>query len=748
MRVDRRWTLCGCAMLLAALLAPARAARAQAPSTRGAVVTEVKMNGVRSVGAKELRLGLATRASACKSFIYTPICFFSRAGTFTRRAYFDPIEAQRDAIRIRLFYWRRGYRDAQVKMTSQSKGGRIAVAFNVIENEPTRIDTLIVEQPDTLLSRRVLRNALTVQTGDPLDMVALDSARQRLRAALWDRGYADAAVDVDTSAVSNATNRGPVTINVRPGPRTIVGSIQVEGNRTIETRTVKRLLHLASGDLYRREDLLESTRALYLSGLFNNVELIAEPSSDSVKKLVATVIEAPLRRVETTAGFTTADFLQLETVWTRNNFLRGARRLTVRGTVSNLLARNLNGSAIFYDVTNGALGGERDQFLRPTWSASMDFLQPWAFGPDNQLGASIFTHRRSVPGVVTDVGAGATMAFTHRPNLRTSVTLGYTFEASAIDASDVYFCVSVGLCVRSAIDVVSKRNPLAPISLVAAYDNSNDPFVPTRGVRTRIDIEHASQFTGSDFAYNRIAVTGSAYYRLTRRSVLAGRIRLGAVRALANTNRLLGVQDATADVVLHPRKFFFAGGSRSVRGYGENQLGPRVLTIDPARLTDTTLASPCTSASLLNGSCDPNTAGVKASDFQPRPVGGTSLAEASVELRFPVLTSFGLSGAVFIDGAVVGTSRFSDLLGATATITPGFGVRFTTPVGPVRLDLGIRPRVVERLPVITQVGTADSSFRLVSLRTPRRYDQAEATGGALKQLLSRLTLHFAIGPAF
>ncbi len=735
-------------VLTTALIAPAFMLRAQNPANGGALVTEVKLNGVRAVDADALREGLVTRSSSCKSILYTPVCYFSRSGTFTQREYLDPVEMQRDAIRIRLFYWRRGYRDVEVTVNPRSKGGRVEVAFDVIENEPTRVDTLIVEQADSVLPSGVVRNALTVQGGDPLNMVALDSARVSLRNALWNRGYADAKVEIDTSAVSNETNRGPVTIGVRPGALAIVGNIRIDGNDAINPQTVRRLLRLAPGDAYRREDLLESTRALYLSGLFNSVEITAEPGGDSVKTIVASVREAPLHRLEVTGGVTTADFLQFDAQWRRNHFAGGARRLTVRGIVGNLLARNFNGSAFFYDVTSGARDAEREQFLRPTWSASVEFLQPWAFGPRNQLGASIYTHRRSVPGVVTDVGAGATMAFTHAANVRTSATLGYTFEASAIEASDVYFCVSVGLCVRNAINVVSQRNPLAPISFVASFDNTNDPFEPRHGIRARADLEHASEFTGSDFAFNRIAATASIYRRMTRRSVLAGRLRLGAVRALASSNRLLGVADASGTPVLHPRKFFFAGGSRSVRGYGENQLGPRVLTIDPARLTDTTLAAPCTNASLVDGTCDPNTIGIGAGAFQPRPLGGTRMVEANVELRFPVLASLGLSGAVFVDGAVVGTTRFTALLGSTATITPGFGVRFKTPVGPVRLDLGVRPRVVERLPVITQVTAADSSFQLITLRTSRRFDQAEATGGFLKQIFSRLTLHLAIGPAF
>jgi outer membrane protein assembly factor BamA len=272
--------------------------------------------------------------------------------------------------------------------------------------------------------------------------------------------------------------------------------------------------------------------------------------------------------------------------------------------------------------------------------------------------------------------------------------------------------------------------------------------VPTRGVLGRLDLEHASRSTGSDYEYNRATLTASTYRQVGERSVLAGRIRLGVVRALAGTNSALGLGSDTASLVIHPRKQFFSGGSRSVRGYGENQLGPRVLTIDPAKLISTDLAAPCTLSQLADGSCDPNQAGVRARDFQPRPLGGTSLAEASLEYRFPLSWVQGLTGAVFVDGAIVGTRRYADIIGTTAAITPGFGVRFATPVGPVRLDLGIRPRVVEQLPVITQVTDSAGGFRLVTLNTKRRYDPADTGGGGLRRILSRLTLHLAIGPAF
>jgi len=728
--------------------APAHSQRTVAEQEGHPLVRSVALRGVSKVDRRLLVEGLATKSSKCKNVLYAPICLITRSPVFSVRRYLDLTELRRDDLRIRLFYWRRGYRDVQVTSKVNPTGGGVRVVFDLKENEPTVIEKLSVEQKDTVLPSAVVARSIQLKEKDPLDLVAMDSSMILLHEALWERGYADADVQLDTSKVDNARNAGPVTIVLDPGPRTTVAAIDIDGNKEVADLTIRRMLRFQVGGRYRRSALLESQRDLYLSGLFSEVDVGVRQGFDSAKTVEVRLTEAPLRNIDLKAGFTTADFLQFESLFTRYNFLGGARRLTLRGTVSNLLANQLNGNGVFYDVTNGALPGEREPFLRPTWSASLELTQPWFLKAGNQLTASVFTHRRSVPGVVTDVGAGGTISMTRSLGIRTNTTLGYTYEASRIEASDVYFCVAAGVCVPSTVRVIAQRHPLSPIAFVTRYDGTNSPFTPTQGMRGRVELEYASRFTASDYQYGRANATASKYFRTSRTTVLAARVRLGFVRALPGTNRTLGIPGDTASLVLHPRKQFFAGGSQSVRGYGENQLGPRVLTIDPAKLTDTSRSTSCTLSQLVDGTCDPNQAGVRARDFQPRPLGGTSLAEGSVEYRFPITFAQGLTGAVFVDGAVVGTRRFSDLFGATGAVTPGFGVRFTTPVGPVRLDLGIRPRTVDDLPVITQVTDSTGHLQLVTLKTRRRFDESETSGRSLRKVLNRLTLHLAIGPAF
>src|SRR6185503_6507345 len=143
------------------------------------------------------------------------------------------------------------------------------------------------------------------------------------------------------------------------------------------------------------------------------------------------------------------------------------------------------------------------------------------------------------------------------------------YEVSRIDASDVYFCVSFGVCLSPTVDVLANGSVLSPLASVTQVDFSNDPFTPDRGYRARFDLEHASRVTGSDFRYNRLELTGSTYRSMSRTSVLAFHARVGWVRSMQGTNQALGVVGADDDPVVHPRKRFYAGGAQSVRGFGE-----------------------------------------------------------------------------------------------------------------------------------------------------------------------------------
>jgi outer membrane protein assembly factor BamA len=725
-----------------ALLA-ARGARAQStpPEDRThPVVDAVTFVGVtKVVDKKDMASGLATQPSGCKSLLLKPFCLFTKSHLVYDTRTLDHVELARDVVRIKVYYYRRGFRETEVDTVvarARNHTNRVRVTFRVTEGKPVLVKSLIVEQPDSVLKKSTLRQTVLVHPGKPLNLIDLDTTHVRLRDALWDKGYADAII-ADTIEVHDSARTADVTIRVDPRWIATVESVTVHGDSVLSPDIVKKMVTLKPGNIYKRQNVIESQQTLYNSNLFRRATIVLPPRGDSAKLVDINVNEARMRNVRLSAGFSTIDFIQTEAKFTNYNFLGGARRLDLHLVVSNLLAPALNGTGIFRDVLadNGLPGDSATSYLKPTYQASADFTQRWLGDPRNTVGLGIFAHRTSQPGIYIDKGYGATMSFTRNLTARTPLSLVYRYELTQVEAGDVYFCVNYGVCEQGTISLLRNRNSLSPVSLDFFMDRSDAPFNPTTGYTARADFEHASKYTLSDFRYNRASGEGSLY-RPMGKAVIAWHIRGGWVQALSSTSTETtgGLSD-----ILHPRKRFYAGGANSVRGYGENQLGPRIVTVDPAKL----IANGCTTATIADGTC--RASGVNVNDFTPLPTGGTSLIEGSIEYRFPFLMK-NLQGAVFVDAGYVGAGS-SVIANGRGAVTPGFGVRYLSPVGPIRVDLGIRPSLTESLNVITEVTDPNGAHRLVQLGTPIDYNPV-AGGSGISQVLNRLALHLSIGQAF
>jgi outer membrane protein insertion porin family len=734
-------------LAVAGLLCLSSPIQPQADAEERPEVERLTLQGVNSVDKDELHQSIATEASRCRSLIFKPICWFSKSRLFFERQFLDREELKRDVLRIRVFYWKRGFRDAQVDtVVARRSRGKVAVTFRIAEGAPTVVTNIDVTQNGNVLSDRDISRRIALSVGAPLNLLRLDTTKVRLEQRLWEKGYADAIVD--TSITLSADERSArVSIAIDPRWRTTVDSIHVHGNDRISVRTIRRSLTFREGDLFRRSDVLRSQRNLYESNLFKkaSVESSEEQSSaDSTKIVDVNVQESPLREIRTSVGFNTEDFVQVEGRFTHYNFFGGARRFTIQLAVGNLFAESLNNRFIFPDVFSVPTS-ERGRYFAPTYTASVELRQPWFGSAKNSLALSGFTHRRSAPGIYIDRGYGSSATFTRELTLRAPASLNYRFEVTTVDAGDVYFCVNFGVCDRATLDALRGHQRLSPLALTASMDRTDDPLGPRRGFRVRFDTEHASQLTSSDYRYNRTGADGAGFFQIRKRGVLAGRLRAGWVDGLSSTGRAVG--GGVPGDVLHPRKRFYSGGSQSVRGFRENQLGPRVLTISERKLRTAFLRTPTDSTPACPEptpieQCDPNFAAFRDRDFEPRPLGGNMVYEASAELRFPVWEQ--LSGAVFVDMGFVSQKTDPTLPGSKSAITPGFGARYRSPVGPIRVDLGVNPAKREDLPVITET-FVNGERTLTRLQQRRAYSVARS---GLSGILDRLVLHLSIGEAF
>lgn len=759
-----------------ATFTPLRLVAQRKPPEPQPEIRRLDFNGVSgAVDLDDLKASISTTATSCRSFILYPLCKFTNWRAVQERHYLDHKELTRDVLRIRVWYYKHGFREAQADtVVTPLNEKSVAVQFNIVEGLPTLVTGIQVSYDSTVLSRRRVERLTLLQKGQPLDLIKMDSTRVGFQNELWEEGYADALVDT-SSSVDPATRTAQVQFRLVQNHRTTVGPIVVAGTDKVAPRTVYNSLSFQTGDVYRRSAVLESQRSLYESNLFRLATIEVPQTFDSVKTVNIVVREAPLHEARIGGGFNTVEFLQVDGRYTHYNLFGGARRLDINGNVGNLGARALNGKRPFHHYETdsfAAITGNGADFLAPTWQTSISLTQPAFLRARNTVGVGLFAQRRLVPGVVIDHSYGGNASFTSLLAPRAPLSLSYRFEKTRVQANGPYFCVNFGVCDTTTINALrnytnyANYSRLSPLSLQAQVDRSDIPLAPTRGYVARGNVDLAQSWTASDYRYFRTYGDAAWYTRFGQRSaVLAMHARAGFVRPFAGP---------AGDAVLHPRTRFYAGGAQSVRGYGENQLGPRILTLPrdylvyaknvdgtPCDITSTAVryCDPTTAIDLTqakNGNFDPGIIG-KEDYFTPRPLGGTSLVEGSVEYRFPLPFMKDLRGAVFIDGAAVGERVFdplkngvqetlADLVRGTTAITPGFGVRYYTAVGPIRIDLGLNPSRSENLAVVTDIDQ-NGRDEIVPLDKPMPYSPTASSQG-IGKILNRLVLHLSIGEAY
>lgn len=756
---------------------PGTSTRAQSarPVVASPVIDRLKIDGNVNISTTELKAAMVTVASRYYRPFGVPLIFLPKA-----KAKLDRAELERDLLRLRVLYWKRGWRAAQITPVITPLSNRtIAIALKVVEGPPTVIGSIEMGAVDSLLEVHGMRRLVDVRVGQPLDLIRLDSVAVRIVRHLDEEGYGDVLLN-PVATVDTSSPRARVTLGVTRLYETRIESVRVEGTEKYDPRVVANTMGVKAGDRYTRIGVAESQRALYEAGYFKRAFVRVDTGrTDSLKKLIALVEELPTHSFRTTAGVSTVDFFQVDARYLNANFRNNAGRLTMQGTLGNLLAPQLNGNLPFQNVLPDNLGTSDPAYLQPTFQLNAEVRRRWLSDSRNQTGFSLFGYRRSSPGVFVDQGGGAGASFTRNVTRTVPVSFQYRLEFTKVTAADTYYCVNFGVCDEVSLGVLRRTQRLAPLTLSASTDRRDDPLGPTRGFTWRAELEVANRWSGSQFGYGRVEVDASKYFHSSEKLTVAMRLHAGYVRG----------QRANGDSlpIILPRKRFYAGGARSVRGYGENQLGPRVLVISRAEfqptaqrfdslLADPTLNDgrlPCsltvtlpncltdsTGAPLLAGR---PTSNFEDGDFTPKPLGASTLFEASVEARYRVAGAVTL--AAFVDAGSVG-ARFG---GTAAVFTPGIGVRYLSPVGPIRVDLGYNPKADERLIVITELsqprdagwlralgaqqgltGDALDAFAnrtgLFPIDTRRSFNPATGTG--LGGFFNRMTLHLSIGEAF
>jgi len=162
-----------------------------------------------------------------------------------------------------------------------------------------------------VLTSRQIRQALLPRKRDLLDLAHIDSAKIRLRGTLWDYGYGDAVI-LDSSEINTTAHTAVLNVTIDPAHRTTIDSVVIEGNKGVSANTIRRLLDLHEGDLYRRSEMTAAQRRLYETEIFRQTLVLVPEVQDSAKTVTVSVREAPFRSARVGLGFNTTEFGQAE----------------------------------------------------------------------------------------------------------------------------------------------------------------------------------------------------------------------------------------------------------------------------------------------------------------------------------------------------------------------------------------------------------------------------------------------------
>jgi outer membrane protein assembly factor BamA len=686
----------------------------------GREVVEVRFAGDLRLPVDSLQAVTMTRPSECR-LLFLPICI---PGTNIGRQEYrlDLTDLARDVARLQLYYRDHGYYATRVVPDVDPVApDRVAVRFAIVPGEQTILNELTITGTEEIIPEEQLRRRIPLREDQPFRRVQFLASEDTIRGELLRRGYANAIVlrNYEIDAVAGFV---AVEYEAIPGPLVRVDSVLIVGAHRLEERTVRGMLTFREADLLRITELNNSQRNLYGLGMVNfaSVEIAPDtlqrtPDADSLATILVRVVEAPQYLVDATAGYGTVDCFRTGLSWTDRNFLGAARRLEVSGTVSKVGVGWPANAGFERNLCPALEGDEFSDTLN--YRLGADFQQPRLFGTQNRLGIGVRTMRHSELGTYVRRAVGGQVAVSRDLTPRTLLTTTTDIERGATRAPEVVFCVAFDICEREVLRELQRPRWSNSLTANLIHDRTFTDGAAVRGWAVRGGVGWASPAFGSDDEFLRLSTEVLGHRPLGPGWVLAGRLQAGSF--------LLGTLDPRR-AFIPPDRRFYAGGPNSVRGFARNTLGPVVYVAQPEQYDFDADGEPF----LVEGEIPRASA-----------TGGTDMAVGSLELRTPspVLSQYMRLG-FFVDAGQVWAPG-TILAAAPVLLTPGFGVRFITPVGPIRVDAAFNPHGV-RPGFLYRVDGETNELRLWR-SFPEPGDPVLG-----QRFFDRIQVHFAVGHAF
>jgi outer membrane protein assembly factor BamA len=491
---------------------------------------------------------------------------------------------------------------------------------------------------------------LKLVPGQAYSQKRADDDRNQIIARYLELGYLTATFRETAKQIPNQPRRLEVVYNIHEGPQVHTATIVTLGRKDTQPRLIRRDTEVIQpGKPLTESDLLTSETQLYTMGIFDwaQVDPRRQITTQTQEDVVVKVHESKKNSITYGVGFEvinrggnipggTVAVPGLPPIGLPNNFVTSEQRFWgPRGTFQ-YTRNNLRGKA--ESLTVAVLGARLDQ------RGSVTYTDPhfrWTKWSSNvSLSAE---HNSQNPIFISTQGLlGFQLQRTLDPAKTQNLFLRYSFSLTGVSR----------LLIPALIPPEDQHVRLSRLSGTFIRDTRDIPLDAHKGIYETFELAFNPSALGSNVNFTKLLAQVAYYKQIPAGIVWANSVRIGLEQAIGNSHVPISEK-------------FFSGGGSTLRGFPLNGAGPQQTV--PA----------CGNPS------DPSTCSLIRV-----PIGGNELLIINSELRIPTPLMKGLGVAAFYDGGnVFQRIGFHDL-GASYTNTVGLGLRYATPVGPIRFDVG------------------------------------------------------------
>jgi outer membrane protein insertion porin family len=552
---------------------------------------------------------------------------------------------------IQALYRDRGYEDVKVTSRTVDREPKIDVEFEVEEGSQTLVgDIKIYGNPHIPASELATPKTFELRAGQPFSPRKLANDRNRISATYLNRGYLNADVKTTVTPEPGDPHRVSVAYAITEHQLVRIDQVVYLGQEHTRLPLIEKAAQLPTEAPMRREQLLEGESRLYDLGIFDWSSVGPRKPIKEQTDETALVKVHEAKRNEITYGF------GFEVSHRGGNVPTGTVALPGGGGSIGLGGNQIAPTQSTFASPRGLIEFTRRNMrgLAETASASIllsrldlrgltSYTQPHFMGSEWQSLTSFSIERNSENPLFT-AGLGDQSFQLERLIIRqtnTRLQVRYDFNKTILSH----------LLVPDLVLKQDRNVLLSTLSATLIRDTRDKPLDAHRGSFATVNLGITPMALGSSANFAKLFGQYS-YFKPVRALVFANGIRVGLATPFFGS-------------FVPTSQLFFSGGGTSLRGFPIDEAGPQRLVPFCNVLQNQT---GCVNVTV--------------------PVGGKQLLILNSEMRFPLKVNKALGGVVFYDGGNVYSAINFDNLIQNYSNTVGVGLRYSTPIGPVRIDVG------------------------------------------------------------